>query len=368
MNKNLNVLSNKLVLLIDGAWLMRKSIFPFEARLCIDNPIKDRQLAAHELNNLMLNSITKILKQIPEIDNIIVTTEGGSWRKKVAIPSHLNITSYKGNRIKSSDVDWVLIFDYFDRFTKQLGMYYNTTCVKGDGLEGDDWMWYWSNYLSHNNVSCLIWSSDCDLQQLVKENVYWYNDNAGLVYTTSSILNKNPTQDLATQMFDINIKSQNSPEDVLIDKFNNKTLINAEEIVIKKVLCGDKGDNVPPICSFTKQGKNYGFTNKNYVELQSKFSIQTVQELKKYKIDICAYIAKLPKFIKYKIPQANIETSFEYNLKMVYLDKSTIPTELYPTLNKALLRQAEVNKLRYRIMTIKPQQTNQSYITELFNS
>ena len=35
-------------------------------------------------------------------------------------------------------------------------------------IEGDDWIWYWSRRLNEEGTSCIIWSSDNDLKQLVQ--------------------------------------------------------------------------------------------------------------------------------------------------------------------------------------------------------
>ena len=53
------------------------------------------------------------------------------------------------------------------------------------GSEGDDLVFAWTTYLNANNESCIIWSGDSDLMQLVNYNrstnsfTLWYDNTRG---------------------------------------------------------------------------------------------------------------------------------------------------------------------------------------------
>ena len=95
---------SKLTLLIDGNWLLMSRLSVI-ANLYID----DNELCKN-LQLLMIQSIKKVIKKFPVIDNIIFCADGGSWRNNIEIPSiniddEGNIITYKGNREKPSDIN-----------------------------------------------------------------------------------------------------------------------------------------------------------------------------------------------------------------------------------------------------------------------
>ena len=145
-------MSNKksiMTIVIDGNWLLMSRLSILRMR------IKDEDTLVKEVKLMMIKSINKLLRDIPQIDNVIFVADGGSWRNKISVPEFLkkeHIT-YKGNREKDKDLDWDKIFKGYDEFIdvlKDTGV-----CVSREkGVEGDDWCAYWSKLLNSKNTNC----------------------------------------------------------------------------------------------------------------------------------------------------------------------------------------------------------------------
>ena len=95
--------NSKLTLLIDGNWLLMSRLSVLQNRYSDDDKL------CKDLKLMMIRSINIVLKQFTEIDNIIFVSDGGSWRNKIPVPTFLQ-EEYKGNRERSDDIDWDLIF------------------------------------------------------------------------------------------------------------------------------------------------------------------------------------------------------------------------------------------------------------------
>ena len=130
---------SKLTLIVDGNWLLMSRLS------VLNNRYKDELELCQELKLLMLKSMEIVLRQFPSIDNIIFVSDGGSWRNKIQVPKFLEEAGieYKGNREKSDEINWELIFDEFEKFISVLSST-GITVSRENGIEGDDWCWYWS--------------------------------------------------------------------------------------------------------------------------------------------------------------------------------------------------------------------------------
>lgn len=306
---------SKCSLIIDGNWLLMSRLS------VLNNRFKTEKELCQELKLLMLKSIDVVLRQFPIIDNIIFVSDGGSWRNKIEIPQFLQLegVEYKGNREKSDDINWDLIFAEFEDFMSVLSTTGITVC-REQYIEGDDWCWYWSTKLNSENTNCIIWSKDKDLTQLVKtdqDNCFtiWWNKDSGV------IVEDKPDEEMN---FLMNFKF-NENEEIYREILKNCikiTKINPQNIVIDKIIRGDAGDNILPIIfrnSKTNSEKKFRVSVK---DLPNNLNIHD-------KNNICDYISNLLNSKSYidrvDKPFDNIIEHFEYNVKLVELTKENYP-------------------------------------------
>ena len=304
---------SKLTLLIDGNWLLMSRLSVLQNRYVSDEKL------CENLKLLMIRSINIVLKQFNEIDNIIFVSDGGSWRNKIPIPSFLN-EEYKGNRTKSDDINWDLVFENYEDFLHKLTSSGITVC-KELNLEGDDWMWYWSEKLNSEGTNCIIWSRDKDLTQLVKIDknccftVCWTKD-------TGVITVHRDEEDMDfffNETYSLNEKIYHS----IIDKAKEFKEINPKQIVLDKIIRGDAGDNVfPIIVKKTKTDKVFRVSQKD-IDLDLDYN--DYEEYEGWIIELLnkkSYKDKVDKSLE------NIIEHFEYNRKLVSLQKDSYPLEI----------------------------------------
>ena len=321
---------NKLVLIIDGNWLLMSRLS------VIADKYDDKNDFANNLKLLLIKSIKLVLKQFNAIDNIMFVTDGGSWRTKIPIPSCLHHETmgkdveYKGTRERNEDFDWDFIFNVFEDFTINL-QNHGINIYKEKDIEGDDWCWYLSTLLNDNNVNCIIWTKDKDLTQLVKVDknkcftVWWNKENGCYI--------EDYNDEQLDFLFNINY---NDNEIVLNNIINNAASINKikpTDIVIEKILKGDQSDNIFPV--ILRKPKEGSKTQRQY-----KISAKDIDYSLNYNNDQDAYnyLGSICEQKKYKNTlMDSFEEMYEhflYNRQMVALEKQSYPSSILNIFNQ----------------------------------
>lgn len=326
---------NKLTLIIDANWLLisRASVLMSNFNKNLSDLSKEQSQT--ELEELLAKSINVILHRFPIIDNVIIISDGGSWRKQLPIPETISGTIYKGNRIQAEEIDWTYIFGALSNITAKasdLGL----TVSHALNVEGDDWAWYWSRRLNNDGINCMIWTSDNDLKQLIQVNnstsafTVWYNDKNGLWMPDSIKASDNEVD------FFIQMEYFSPTLDALKNKVtsNKHFYIDPNSIINSKIICGDAGDNILPIFRYKKGSRNFRITEKDWKLIQEDLNINNITDLIKEQNKIATNIANQKKFQQYKPIISDIETMIGYNIKLVWLHESTIPDTIIQTMNQ----------------------------------
>ena len=313
---------NKLTVLVDGGFLLVSRAFAFEKGFTVTNSAAQKRAAAAGFKETMSQTLAKILNQFPEADNIILMSEGGSWRKNLPIPSQLEGTTYKGHREKRVEIDWNAIYKAYNEFVRNCEVA-GITCSQHSTIEGDDWAWYWSRRLNEQGINVLIWTSDCDLKQLVQVHnnsfTAWYNDKAGLVLPECMKWDDDPIECM------LNPPYQNEVSCKMVHRLKNVTYINPDLIVINKVLCGDAGDNIKACVRFKKNNRTYRFADSDYKRFMERTNISSVNEFIKRADDTATTISSIPKFEQQGATADKIREMIDYNLRLVWLNEAVIP-------------------------------------------
>jgi len=305
--------NSKLTLLIDGNWLLMSRLSVLQTRYSDDDKL------CKDLKLMMIRSINIVLKQFTEIDNIIFVSDGGSWRNKLPIPDFLE-EEYKGNRIKDESINWDMIFDAYEDFASKLRAAGITVC-KEPNLEGDDWMWYWSEKLNSEGTNVIIWSRDKDLTQLIKINkdscftICWTKD--------TGVITVHQDEDEMDFFFNEAYSENEQIYHSIIDKAKEFKEINPKEVVIDKIIRGDKGDNIfPIIVKKSKSDKVYRVSQK---DINSELDYNDEEEYTTFLENLLNQKAYKDKVDK---PLDQIVKHFEYNRQLVVLQKESYPPEI----------------------------------------
>lgn len=347
-------MKNKLTLICDGNWLLMSRFSVMSNGFNINNPDISKEMAQNDLHNLMAKSINIVLNRFPVIDNIVLVTDGGSWRKQLPIPKQLQDTTYKGNREQTVELDWKYIYGSLTNLSdkcKELGI----TVANHSAIEGDDWVWYWSRRLNADGVSTIIWSSDQDLKQLIQVDsktgafTAWYNDRNGIWLDES--FEEKPMDDLDFFMQPIKVKS---PVLESLKQYSSSTnFFIPDEIIMEKIICGDAGDNIKPVARVLIGSKTYKVSSKMWNDIKTSLNIQTLNDFFRYKNDIISNIINIKKFNQNN--PDDISEMFDYNIKLVWLHESVIPETIIMYMNQLEYEVPDINyiKSNYKVMCKK---------------
>lgn len=357
---------NKLTLLIDGNWLLMSRMSVLVKKFDKANPAWAKEEASVEFKELLAKSINIILWQFKCIDNIIFIADGGSWRKKLAIPDTLKETTYKGNRSKAVEIDWDYIYKPFNELfehCKSLGI----TCSRYTDCEGDDLVWYWSRRLNSEGVNCMIWSSDNDLKQLVQydadHNTFtaWYNNKNGLFLS-------NDLDQRSTDPLDFFLTPQiciGSLEELKQICYGTIEYIDPDMIAIDKIFRGDSGDNIKSVVLYKKGNKVYKLSQRQYDDIIDKFNITSARDIGAKVDSISQYIPTIKSLTQYHLSPHDIHDMLEYNIKLVWLNESAIPDAIIATMNQGEYKSFPVDDIRSNYTILLGEN---SYIKDIFET
>ena len=355
---------NKCTLICDGNWLLLSRFSVIGRGFEVDMPEHAKEHAKKELHELMAKSISVVLNRFPVIDNIILVTDGGSWRKQLPVPEVIENVTYKGNRTTAKELDWKYIYGALTELSEQcknLGV----TVSNHSSIEGDDWIWYWSRRLNAEGTSCIIWSSDNDLKQLVQTDndtlafTAWYNDRNGVWFDMS---NKQEFEDdLDYFMSPIKLKSPLLENFIQLSK--STSYINPDDIIMEKIICGDAGDNIKSIAKSVSGSKTYKISIKMWNEIKSSLNITSLKEFLNLKQSIINSILNIKKFNQCNV--SDLSEMFDYNIKLVWLNESVIPETIIMYMNQLNYNVTDVGYIKSNFKTLCKSDTS---IEDIFDS
>jgi 5'-3' exonuclease len=322
---------------VDGNYIFHKTFGIFSG-FGSKNP-GDVLSSETERNMFIRKVITDLcysLKQIPEIKQVIFCKDSRSWRKDYKITRSV----YKESRVKGEGVDWGSFFRLMDEFSEYLesnGFIYSSY----QGAEGDDLIWAWSEYLTDKKESVIVISGDKDMHQLVK-----YNDDTWVgIWNSNSKNNKlivsenwKEESEPETTIFDVNpISGSNSSKMEKLLSSCTLERINTKEYIFKKILTGDKKDDVPGVFPHqTKGGKNSNIAEGKANKI---WDLYQESEWKDYSMeylwnneDFLGWISGLSlRLISQTDNSENREKFkkfYEENARLVWLNSKTLPRNI----------------------------------------
>lgn len=379
---------SRTTLIIDTNYFLISRAFIVKELIHIDQPEETKIQGCNELFSMILSQVGGFIeKNKPLITDISLVCDRGSWRKQLEIPESLKQqeVTYKGQRKKKHlgtgfNPDWDLVWSEYDKFIKKLKDEYKLSIFYDWFIEGDDWARYLVEYNTNLNLKknnekennyVILWTTDNDWKQLLRfGNTFWYNGKTLCIphnFKLSNNSNKNingfnkNNQLNIFGNFDISYLNNNSGNSnfsqnnkidniekfiEVFDKQNKLEYIQAEDIIIEKILLGDTSDNIFPVWnSISKDtGKRINLTNKLLEDFNIKLNfknhidiVDNDEEDKNEKITETLFkkIKLISKFNKdSNLTHPELKSRFEYNKSLVFLDKSVMPTEIRTRMNE----------------------------------
>jgi len=319
----------KLNILLDGNYILNKSVFTL-----------------YKLRNLYTDLPIALEKEYNTLSNLFyfskiyfISDSRGNWRKNY-------YSEYKGTRKKNENIDWNTVYEIYDKFKSDLNKKKNCDVLQINNLEGDDIIAYVVKETNKKGFSNMIISNDSDLFQLINYDIinkcinFMYNSK----YSDERVYLPN-----LYNVFLENIEKDGDINDLFIGnddidfiEFIKNMIINKNvndidyemELFIK--IIGHNKDNIKSIYLKGNRGigkiggeKIYNFYKETYPDIIDFNSI----DFKKRLIESIKYYKR----IKDDIQDNDMKKRLNMNLKLVKLDKVSIPTNLYNKMQENIL-------------------------------
>ena len=281
-------------LLIDGNYFLHSRLFvlprPKQGKM-----LEDDDSRAVFMRKLAIDLASEVRKMRDFIDKVVVAVDARSWRKDLYPEAE-----YKGTRKQDSKIDWTSVYNIYEEFQAILQKH-GVIVHRIDGAEADDVLFGWSTYLNNKGKNCIVWSGDRDLIQLVNYSqpndsyTLWYSTAQKSLYTFkdfNKVLNKK--SQISNEDFLFNMSSYSGMAEEYKQSMKNWidgnkikiTEVNCDEFIFKKILIGDKSDNIPSVIVWQKEIKGgklrtYSITEK----LADKIYDQYTKEKDSFVID-----------------------------------------------------------------------------------
>ena len=314
----------------------------------------DNQRETDELMRKLAMDISFLIRLINP-SRIIFAKDDKSWRKGINIEEN---EGYKGTRKQSDYINWDNIFRIYDEFLEVMvdnGMIVTTIPT----AEADDVMALWRDELLYNQKQHIILvSGDEDIRQLVTSTV---DDKGKKIFATvfnPFMQGKNAARKLyvpertftewlnETEVADIwNMNASIDVDKGDFCRIRDTERVRVEEvngnlIAMRKVFCGDDGDNIPAIYTWmtktaTGVDKEVRFTvgkfEKLFESLQNSPGEYIDHEVLLQRKD--KIVQGIHKVAKHK-PTFNIEERLNRQIKLVVLDKKLFPESIVETFDE----------------------------------
>lgn len=277
----------KHTLLIDGNYFVFSRLFvlpkPKSGMLLGD----DKQRAQF-MRKLSIDFASEMRKFKCFVDDVVIAVDSKSWRKDLYPEAE-----YKGTRKQKSDVDWNAVYSIYEEFQKIM-QEHGVTVHQISGAEADDVLFGWSTMLNDRGKSCIVWTGDRDLIQLVNHSAandahtVWYYNTKRTLYAYPGFvadMEKSAAQKMDRDDMLFNMGGQHMLRDDyqtrILDwvKDNKVTVeeVDCDRFILTKMLEGDKSDNIQSVVTWQKEMKNgklrtYSITNKMANKIYDQFT------------------------------------------------------------------------------------------------
>jgi hypothetical protein len=344
----------------------------------------DSQSEVDQLMRKMAMDIAFIVR-IVNPSRIIFALDAKSWRKGIKIDEN---DGYKAQRVKSSIINWNNVYNALGEFSELMesnGM----IVTKIENAEADDVIALWAHELTfEHDQHTVIVSGDEDLRQLVK---FWPYDAPNKKVAFIAVFNpfmqgKNASRKLYVPKYFaewINeadaVDFMNMRGTINVDKEDFHKIITAERtkmevvdgrmIALRKMFCGDDGDNIPAIYSWLNdKGVEVRITNSKFEKIYEALLISPTELMDHY--DIIERSEKvqeaIEKVIKQKLPftKETMVDRISRQVKLVVLDQQFFPGKIVEAFHGLKEVQLSKPRINYGSVNMRDLLEGTRYVTE----
>ncbi len=343
---------SKRLLLIDGNYFAMRALGSLnykDSKNTLETEIEQRQFT-EALKNSLYNLWTAFAKHC---NNMVFVVDSYSWRKNLEPHKPYYIEKdepigYKEPRAKikeESDINYDNYYKLFDQFVNELKDV--VTTIRVPSLEGDDILLLLADMLDFNNIEGVIFCSDGDLKQLVRDRIVLFrNIKSKNAPYGEFVVNQKFYDSYCSPKSAVNQLLNDTKEykdlinmDLYDDNSNVKRVLNEGitiplkfQTILNKIVCGDSSDNILPLFrrKSTTGTRNYKSTEKNIaaaMELQG-LNYNDDEHCKTILNNPTTFIYNLSVICKYgELECDSVIQHFKHNMKLGLLNSLMLPTE-----------------------------------------
>jgi 5'-3' exonuclease len=332
----------KHTLMIDGNYFVYSRLYVMPRR-------KGKKLVDSEkdqgqfIRKLCIDFASEVRKLKPFVDEIVLAVDSKSWRKDFYPEAE-----YKGTRKTDETVNWDNVYRIYNEFRELLAKQ-GVIVQQTSGAEADDILFARATELNNEGKNCIVWTGDRDMIQLVDYTqatdgytLWYYNTKRKLIAFEGfqELLGKKTADNLSNDDLLFNLNNDDVVSDGVKTQINewirsNKVTVeevDSREFIFKKMLVGDKSDNIPSVVMYSKTMKNgkvrtFSVTDKQaakilaqYEKDYGRFEVEQlfVPECKEQMSDVIYRVVG-------QSNTADIKKSLTQNIQLMLLHVRTIP-------------------------------------------
>jgi len=343
----------KHTLLIDGNYFVFSRLFvlpkPKTGKLLGDDKQKKQFM-----RKLSIDFASEMRKLKGFVDDVVLTVDSKSWRKDLYPDA-----GYKGTRKPNSSVEWSAVYEVYEAWQEILATK-GVVVHQIQGAEADDVLFGWSVMLNNRGKSCLVWTGDRDLIQLVNyskandAHTIWYYNTKKSLYAYEGFM-QDMIDSAAADMSEDDMLFNMGGQHMMRDRYQKQILdwtiankietteVDCEKFIFIKILTGDKSDNIPSVVTWQKEIKDgklrsYSITDK----LATKIYDQFIKEGEEFKIDHLFSEEQKDRLVDiiYRVVGRSsvnlIKNSLTSNIGLMLLHNRTIPDSIQRAIYSAI--------------------------------
>ena len=228
-------MNEKVNIIVDGNYIIHRDFSvwstyyqdrkksPAENELAVLEALRDKEKQQVFLRKVIIDLCASIHRFSDNPDSVVIVVDSHSWRYSIYDDYKYALTRIKPPYYK----DFCAMIDYVEQYLRKKGLIVSRV----PGAEGDDLLYLWSIYFNQVlEEPCIIITGDSDIRQVMNTNVAIFNNN-------SKNLHLYCTPDKEVYW------NERMDADILVEP------TVPFEVILYKVLMGDKSDNIPKIKS-----------------------------------------------------------------------------------------------------------------------
>ncbi len=237
-------------LCLDGHYLLYKNVYTLT---------KTKTLYG-DLPQAMLNTYAKFANMCRIHNVFLVSDAKSSWRKAA-------YAAYKANRKKDDAIDFDFAFEVYADFKEHMKKQCHV--LELDGAEGDDWINLIVRKSNSKGVGCIVVSADRDLNQLLRYGMdplylnmqvedYATYERVFVPRGYELVLDKMAQEEEQHDLF--SLPAVGGVEQMIANILQHWQVkeVDTTEHLFRKLVQGDKGDNVPSAYETLQKKKDGG--------------------------------------------------------------------------------------------------------------